>query len=185
MKPRSKSRVDRARRLRRRRAAGHGPGAALLRPCRVEGFEPEQTVRRADHAVQARLRKAEAREKLGALGFGQLRELGLERGRDHDELGALPLGERADGRHERVSCGASSATFAMYITGFAVIRCKSLELGRLALVEHHAARGLAALERRPGASGARRGARPPPSRWSSRRARRAGTSSAPSRGRPA
>src|SRR6478672_10309695 len=58
--------VDCARRLRRRCAARHGPGAALFWPGRVEGLQPQQTVRRADHTVQARLRKAEARKELGS-----------------------------------------------------------------------------------------------------------------------
>src|SRR5690606_23870339 len=56
------------------------PRANLLDSGRVERLQAQQPIGRANHAVQARLGQVHAREELGALGLGQLRDLGFERG---------------------------------------------------------------------------------------------------------
>ena len=54
--------VDDARGLRRLGAAGHRPGARLLRPGSEEGYEIKQPVAGADQAIEARLLEADGCE---------------------------------------------------------------------------------------------------------------------------
>src|SRR5690606_6375739 len=81
--------MDRPGRVVRRRIVPHRPRADLLRPGRIKRLQPEQTVRRSDHTVQAGLVEAEIFQELAALRLGKLSELRLDRRRDHADLRAV------------------------------------------------------------------------------------------------
>src|SRR2546425_11154404 len=94
-------RVDRARRLLRGRAAGHGPCANFVLAGGEEGAEAEQLVGRADQPVQRGLREPELRAEGRRLSRGKLCDLRLELRADRDNAsGTVDRGRGANRRED-------------------------------------------------------------------------------------
>src|SRR6185503_3979988 len=140
--------VDRTGGLRRRRVALRRPDAHLFRAGRVERLESQQLVRRADHAIQAGFREAQGREVVGTILDGQLRELGLDGRRDHDDLGALLGRDLAYLIHEWIRFGRILGDVRDVHDRLRRDEVQLVPHVGFALAERYAARGLAVLERR-------------------------------------
>src|SRR5690606_17382739 len=94
--------MDHAGRVVGRRVLLDRPRTDLFRPRRVERLEAQQTIRRADEAIEARLLEPELLQELGAFVLGELCDLGLDRRRDRDDLRALRGGVLADSREQGI-----------------------------------------------------------------------------------
>ena len=88
--------VNDARGLRRGRARVHRPGAHLFHAGGEIGLQAEQRVAAANHAVEAGLIEFQFRQKIGAVGLIELRNLRLDgrANRHHDR--AFRLGNLTD-----------------------------------------------------------------------------------------
>ena len=93
--------VDRAGRGARGRRGAHGPGAAFVLADREERDAAEQVVRGADHAVERRLADAQVLTEGAASPTSSCGDLGLDLGRQRNDLGLRPRRERLEAERSR------------------------------------------------------------------------------------